>query len=44
VITMAPYKDTQDWIGHTILNGHDYTTHVYVSGTQIVGTEDVPFY
>lgn len=41
VITMAPYKGTADWIGHTILNGRDYMTHVYVTDNQIVGNEDV---
>ena len=44
VISIASDKTSADWIAHTTLNGRDYTTRLHVVGSQIVGTEDVPFY
>ena len=46
VITLNPASEggakTENWIAHTVLNNINYSTTVYVSGTQIIGNTDVP--
>ena len=44
VITLNPINNTRgsNWTAHTVLNGVNYTTIVYVSGSEIVGVDSTP--
>src|SRR3954465_4301925 len=37
----TPERANEDWIAHTVKNNVNYTTTVLVSGTSIIGVEDV---
>ncbi|MFL5764143.1 MAG: hypothetical protein ACJ77K_09395 [Bacteroidia bacterium] len=39
----TPERANEDWIGHTVKNNVEYCSTVVVSGTSIIGVEDVPF-
>jgi hypothetical protein len=42
VYTLHQVQGTEDWQGHTSINGIDYTTTVHVVGTEIIDHEDIP--
>jgi hypothetical protein len=40
IIDLKQIEDSDDWVSHTILNGHYYLTIVHVRGNTIIDHED----